>query len=44
LDSVEEETLGEAMTLAWQNTVQTKVAAKPKPRRSTKPTKQSRKR
>jgi hypothetical protein len=44
LDSVEEETLGEAMTLAWQNTVKTRVAANSKVRRPTKPTKQSRKR
>jgi hypothetical protein len=42
LKSVEEETLGEAMTLAWQNTVKTRVAANSKPGRSA--TKQSRKR
>jgi hypothetical protein len=44
LDSVEEDMLGEAMTLAWQNTLKAKVAAKPKPQRSTKATKQRRKR
>jgi hypothetical protein len=44
LESVEEETLGEAMTLAWQNTVKTKVAASAKPRRATKAPKQPRKR
>ena len=42
LESVEEDTLGEAMTLAWQNTVKTRVASKSKPLRSTKPSKQSR--
>ena len=36
---VDEETLGEAMTLAWQNTV--KAAAPAKPKRPTKPAKQS---
>lgn len=44
LDSVAEDTLGEAMTLAWQNTVKTRVEAKSKPGRSTKPSKQSRQR
>lgn len=44
LGSIDEDTLGQAMTLAWQNTVKTRVAAKSKPRRSTIPTKQSRKR
>jgi hypothetical protein len=44
LDSVEEDMLGEAMTLAWQNTVKSRTAANSKPRRSTKPTKQTRKR
>jgi hypothetical protein len=43
LESVAEEMLGEAMTLAWQNTVKNRVAAKSKPRRSTRSTKQSRK-
>ena len=38
LDSVVEDKLGEAMTLAWQNTV--KTAAKSKPKRATKPGKQ----
>ena len=42
LASVDEETLGEAMTLAWQNTVK---AAKPaKTKRAAKPTKKSRQR
>jgi len=41
LDSVAEEMLGEAMTLAWQNTVKNPVSAKSKPRRSTRPTKRS---
>lgn len=44
LGSIDEDTLGQAMTLAWQNTVKTRVAAKSKPRRSTISTKQSRKR
>ena len=38
LDSVDEDKLGEAMTLAWQNTV--KVAAQAKPKRTTKTAKQ----
>lgn len=42
LDSVAEDQLGEAMTLAWQNTV--KNAAKPKTKRANKSTKQSRRR
>ena len=42
LDSVAEDQLGEAMTLAWQNTV--KSNAKPKPKRANKSTKQSRRR
>jgi hypothetical protein len=42
LDSVAEDQLGEAMTLAWQNTV--KRAAKPRTKRSNKSTKQSRRR
>jgi predicted DNA-binding protein (MmcQ/YjbR family) len=37
---VNEDTLGEAMTLAWQNTV--KAAAKAKPKRASKPSKQPR--
>jgi hypothetical protein len=44
LQSVEEDTLGEAMTLAWQNTVKTKVAANPKARRSLKAGNKPRKR
>lgn len=40
LDMVDEETLGEAMTLAWQNTV--KAAAQPKPKGASKPAKQPR--
>jgi hypothetical protein len=39
LDAVHEDQLGEAMTLAWQNTV--KVAAKPKTKRATKAAKKS---
>ena len=39
LDSIVEDKLGEAMTLAWQNTV--KAAAQAKPKRPTKPAKQS---
>ena len=35
---VNEDTLGEAMTLAWQNTV--KAAAQAKPKRASKPAKQ----
>ena len=42
LDSIEEETLGQAMTLAWQNTV--KGSAETKTRRSAKANKTSRKR
>jgi len=37
---VDEDTLGEAMTLAWQNTV--KAAAQAKPKRASKPAKQPR--
>src|SRR6185503_6718060 len=40
LDSVAEDQLGEAMTLAWQNTV--KAAAQPKKKRGVKSTKQTR--
>ena len=40
LDSVVEDKLGEAMTLAWQNTV--KAAAKSKPKRANKTAKQPR--
>ena len=44
LDSIEEDLLGNAMTLAWQNSVKTRATANSKPRQSNKPTKQSRKR
>jgi len=40
LDSVAEDQLGEAMTLAWQNTV--KASAQPKKKRAVKSTKQTR--
>ena len=43
LDSVNEEMLGEAMTLALQNTIKTRTAAKSKPKRSLKPNRQTRK-
>ena len=36
LDSVDEDTLGEAMTLAWQNTAKTRVARRSSTRRSTR--------
>jgi hypothetical protein len=44
LDSVEEDTLGEAMTLAWQNTVNKSAAGRSKPKRTAKPSRPSRKR
>jgi hypothetical protein len=44
LDSVAEDMLGEAMTLACQNTVKASVSRNSKPARSTKPPKQARKR
>jgi hypothetical protein len=44
LDSVAEDTLGAAMTLAWQNTVKTRVPARSKTRPATKTIKPSRKR
>lgn len=44
LDSVDEDTLGEAMTLAWQNTMKNRVAGQSKTKRSTKPIKPARKR
>ena len=44
LDSVDEDTLGEAMTFAWQNTVKNPVAKVAKTRRSTKPIKPTRRR
>jgi hypothetical protein len=43
LKSVHEETLGEAMTLAWQNTVN-KGASKPTRKRSAKPVRRTKKR
>ena len=33
LEAVDEDTLGQAMTLAWQNSAATKAAARPKPAR-----------
>jgi hypothetical protein len=33
LDSVDEDTLGEALTLAWRNTVQTRATGRSKPNR-----------
>ncbi|MGZ8884948.1 MAG: MmcQ/YjbR family DNA-binding protein [Halobacteriota archaeon] len=42
--SVDEDTLGQAMTLAWQNTVKNPVAKVAKTRRSTKPIKPTRRR
>ena len=36
LDSVDEDTLGEAMTRAWQNTAKTRVAGRSGSRRSTR--------
>jgi hypothetical protein len=44
LDSVDEDTLGEAMTLAWQNTVNKGVARRTTPKRTTRPIRSSRKR
>lgn len=44
LESVEEDMLGEAMTLAWQNTTKAVISPNSKRPRSTKPTKQARKR
>ena len=38
LDSVDEDTLGEAMTLAWQQTVKTRAAGRSKQKRPTRPT------
>jgi hypothetical protein len=43
LASVDEETLGEAVTLAWQNIV-SKGASTPTPKRSARPVRRSRKR
>lgn len=44
LDSVDEDTLGQAMTLAWQNTVKNRVAGQSKTKRSAKPLKPAGKR
>lgn len=44
LDSVDEDTLGEAMTLAWQNIARRSVAGRSKAKRSTRPIRSSRKR
>lgn len=41
---VDEDKLGEAMTLAWQNTVKSPVASGPKKKRAAKATKKSRQR
>ena len=43
LAAIPEETLGEAMTLAWQNIVNN-AASKPTPKRSAKPVRRSKKR
>ncbi len=40
LDSVDEDTLGEALTLAWQNTAKKPTAAKAKLKRKIRPTDQ----
>jgi hypothetical protein len=42
-DSIDEDTLGHAITLAWQNTVKLQPASPSKKRRSTKATKRPRK-
>ena len=44
LDSVDEETLGEAITLAWQNIAKMRIAGRSKPQRTTRPIGPSRKR
>ncbi|MGH2435362.1 MAG: MmcQ/YjbR family DNA-binding protein [bacterium] len=44
LDSVDEDTLGEALTLAWQNTAGKRGAARSTPGRSSRPVRRSRKR
>ena len=44
LASVDEETLGEAVTLAWQNIVKNKDASTPRGKRSAKPVRRSLKR
>ena len=43
LESADEDTLGEALTLAWQNTAKRSAAGRSKPRRTTKPVRPSRK-
>ena len=44
LDSVDEETLGEAMTLAWQNSAKKSVRGRSKPKRTNRRIRPSRKR
>ncbi|MBZ5555556.1 MAG: MmcQ/YjbR family DNA-binding protein [Acidobacteriia bacterium] len=44
LDAVDEDTLGEAITLAWQNTAKKLGALRSKPKRTTRPIGPSRKR
>lgn len=44
LDSVDEDTLGEAITLAWQNTAKKGVTGRSKPKRTTRSTRPLRKR
>jgi hypothetical protein len=44
LNAVDEETLGEAITLAWQNTARSEVAKRPGRTRTVRPVKPSRKR
>ncbi|MGB7623578.1 MAG: MmcQ/YjbR family DNA-binding protein [Terriglobia bacterium] len=44
LDLVDEETLGEAITLAWQNTARKDVTGQSKPKRTSGSTRPSRKR
>ena len=44
LDSVEEDTLGEAMTLAWQNAAAKRAGGRSKPKRTTRRIPPSRKR
>jgi hypothetical protein len=44
LDAVDEDTLGEAMTLAWQNTVSKGPARRSKPRKATRPVRSLRQR
>ena len=44
LKSIDEETLGEALTLAWQNTVRELAAKRSKPKSSSRQVRSSRKR